>query len=184
MNTSPTCETAQCHADTIGTDRVPGEATNVEFAVPIREITAEAGQGTRPQAGLKRSLRILCIDDDPQVRDFMSACLRYYDHRVIVAADGKQGVDLFRSATTHNQSYDVVITDLGMPDVNGYQVARIIKAESPTTPIIMMTGWGATMKDDGDTAPGVDVVVGKPPRMEELNDLLHQIAPPTNLAGK
>jgi CheY-like chemotaxis protein len=59
-----------------------------------------------------------------------------------------------------------------MPDIDGHQVARTIKAESPGTPIIMMTGWGAQMKEDGETAPEVDAVVGKPPRIQELNSLL------------
>jgi CheY-like chemotaxis protein len=65
-----------------------------------------------------------------------------------------------------------------MPDMNGYQVARTIKSESPHTPVIMMTGWGATASDDGDNTPGVDIVVGKPPRLEELNDLLLRMAAP------
>jgi len=54
-------------------------------------------------------------------------------------------------------------------------VARTIKAESPHTPVIMMTGWGTIMKEDGETAPEVDAVVGKPPRMQELNDLLLRV---------
>jgi DNA-binding response OmpR family regulator len=74
------------------------------------------------------------------------------------------------------QPYEVVISDWGMPDVNGYEVARTIKAESPNTPIIMMTGWGTIMREDGETASEVDAVVGKPPNMQELNDLLLRMA--------
>jgi CheY-like chemotaxis protein len=59
-----------------------------------------------------------------------------------------------------------------MPDVDGHQVARAIKAESPQTPVIMMTGWGTMMKEDGEKAPEVDALVGKPPRVQELNALL------------
>jgi CheY-like chemotaxis protein len=96
----------------------------------------------------------------------------------MAASGGKQGLEMFRAATMENQPYDVIITDLGMPDMNGYQVARTIKSESPHTPVIMMTGWGATASDDGDNTPGVDIVVGKPPRLEELNDLLLRMAAP------
>ena len=77
-----------------------------------------------------------------------------------------------------HQPYDVVVTDLGMPDINGHQVARSIKAESPHTPIIMMTGGGTLANEGGDTASSVDLVVGKPPRIAELNDLLLRLVPP------
>jgi CheY-like chemotaxis protein len=82
---------------------------------------------------------------------------------------------MFRAAVLQKQPYQMVITDLGMPDVDGHQVARTIKAESPLTPIVMMTGWGTMMKEDGETAPEVDAVVGKPPRIQELNNLILQL---------
>ena len=82
---------------------------------------------------------------------------------------------MFRAAMLKKQPFQTVITDLGMPDIDGHQVARTIKAESPGTPVIMMTGWGSIMKEDGETAPDVDAVVGKPPRIQELNNLLLQL---------
>jgi DNA-binding NtrC family response regulator len=57
-------------------------------------------------------------------------------------------------------------------------VARTIKAESPNTRVIMMTGWGTFMGDDRETALQVDAVVGKPARMQELNDLVLRITAP------
>jgi YesN/AraC family two-component response regulator len=69
----------------------------------------------------------------------------------------------------------VIITDLGMPFVDGRQVARILKAESPTTPVIMLTGWGAFMKADGDLPGHVDRVLSKPPRAKELRKTLSQL---------
>jgi CheY-like chemotaxis protein len=97
----------------------------------------------------------------------------------MVASGGKEGIEMFRTATLKNQPYEVVVTDMRMPDIDGRQVARTIKAESPNTPIIMLTGWGAIIRDDGDTTPGVDVVVNKPPHMQELNELLLRMATPT-----
>ncbi len=163
---------------TIEIDRAPAGDTSVQFTVPVREITPPAGEGASSPAKPKRSLYILCIDDDPQVREFMTDCLSHFDHRVIVASGGKHGLELFRTATLEHHPYELVITDLGMPDIDGRQVARTIKAESPNTPIIMMTGWGSIAREEGDTTPGVDIVVGKPPRMAELNDLLLRMAAP------
>ena len=142
------------------------------------EIASAPDRGSRPQAKQKRSIRILCIDDNALVRECLDVCLTHLDHRVMVASGGKQGMELFRTATLKNQPYEVVITDLGMPDVDGHLVARTIKAESPNTPVIMMTGWGTTLGDDGKIASEVDAVIDKPPRMKELNDLLLRITTP------
>jgi len=142
------------------------------------EIGHAPGWGTSPQPKRKRSVHILCIDDDEHVREFLDKCLTRFEHRVTVASGGKHGLDLFRTATLENQPYEVVITDLGMPDVDGQLVAQTIKAESPKTPVIMMTGWGTIMDDERETDFSVDAVVGKPPCMNELNDLVLRIAAP------
>jgi len=57
-------------------------------------------------------------------------------------------------------------------------VARTIKAESPGTPVIMLTGWGKSIRDDGDNISAVDVVVDKPPHIHELNNLLLRLTKP------
>jgi DNA-binding response OmpR family regulator len=148
-----------------------------EVSRPGLQTISRAGRDmtqTKPQ----RSLYILFIDDDPQIREFMTVCLTQFEHRVMVASGGKQGIEMFRTAMLKNQPYEVVITDLGMPDVDGRIVARTIRTESPNTAIIMMTGWGVMMKEDGETVPDVDVVVNKPPRMHELNNLLLRMAKP------
>jgi DNA-binding response OmpR family regulator len=154
----------QRHAGTVETDSAPG-------------------RGTLPQLNPKRSLHILCIDDDAQVRQFLNDCFTHFNHRVMVASGGKRGLEMFRTATLENQPYEVVITDLGMPDIDGQRVARAIKAESPKTPVIMMTGWGTFMEDGGETPLPVDAVVGKPPRMHELNDLILRITTPSPVAS-
>jgi CheY-like chemotaxis protein len=142
------------------------------------EIGNAPDWGVPPQTKRKRSLHILCIDDDALVLEIMTRCLSRWEHRVTVASGGKRGLELFRTATLENEPYEVVITDLGMPDVDGQRVARTIKAESPKTPVIMMTGWGTFVKNEGDTALPVDAVIGKPACMQELNDLVLRITAP------
>ena len=122
----------------------------------------------------KRSLYVLCIDDDAVILEVTKDCLTYFEHRVRVASGGQYGIELFCSAIQKSEPYDVVITDMRMPDLDGFQVARMIKAESPQTPVIMMTGEDKFM-GNRDQAPAVDVVIGKPARMRELNELLLRI---------
>jgi signal transduction histidine kinase/ActR/RegA family two-component response regulator len=165
----------QRHDGIIEIDSAPGRGTCVRLIFPIQEKPPQTVRGTSPQVKPKRSLHILCIDDDAQVRQLLDDCLTHFNHRVMVASGGEHGMELFRTAMLKNQPYEVVITDLGMPKMDGHQVARTIKAESPNTPIIMMTGWGTIMREEGETASEVDAVIGKPPRMQELNDLLLRI---------
>ena len=129
-----------------------------------------------PSAKRNRSLHILCIDDDEQILEMMKSCLTHYGHRVRIATGGKYGLELFCTAILKSKPYDAVITDLAMPDMDGCQVAWSIKIESPNTPILLLTAWGATVKDDAAIVSTVDAVLCKPPRMQELNHLLHRMA--------
>ena len=110
----------------------------------------------------------------------MRECLTHCGHRVRVASGGKHGIELFRTTLLKSEPCEVVITDLGMPDMDGFQVARMIKTESPRTPVVMMTGEGKDTRSGETTASAVSVVVGKPPRIGELNDLLLRITAPTD----
>ena len=140
--------------------------------------TINQAGGDKAPTTLKRSLNILCIDDDEQILEMMKDCLAHYEHRVRIASGGKYGMELFRTAMLKSEPYEVVITDLGMPDIDGSHVARAIKAESPNTPIVMMTGRETIAKERGAMASTVDAVVDKPPHIEELNNLLLRLVKP------
>ncbi len=164
------------HDGSIEIKSAPNQGTCMRLVFPIRE---RATLSARPQASFPepcRPLRILCIDDEPELRQLMHDVLEVHHHKVSVAAGGREGLEMFRSNLQGREPYEIVITDLGMPDMDGHHVARAIKAESPHTPIIMLTGWGTMMRPDGQTASEVDAVLSKPPRIQELNNLLSRIS--------
>ena len=169
MNTSPIFAHSELRRDTLP------DPPEVSRHGP--QTINQAGGGKAPTTP-KRSLHILCIDDDEQILEMMKDCLTHYEHRVRVASGGKYGIELFRTAILKSEPYEVVITDFGMPDIDGYHVARTIKAESPNTPIIMMTGRDTIAKEGGKMASAVDVLVDKPPHIEQLNNLLLRIVKP------
>ncbi len=70
------------------------------------------------------------------------------------------------------------ITDLGMPYVDGRKVAAGIKQASPTTPVILLTGWGQRMAAEGEIPPHVDRVLAKPPKLREVREALAQLCRP------
>jgi len=112
------------------------------------------------------------------VLESMKDFLVYFGHRVGMASGGRRAMEMFRTAIQRSEPYDLVITDMNMPDVGGYGVAQAIKTDSPNTPVILITGAGNTMKDNGSFSAGIDVVLHKPIRMQELNDVLLRTAKP------
>ena len=96
-------------------------------------------------------------------------------HLLETANGGQAGIDAVRSARERNVSFNVVITDLGMPYVDGRKVAAAVKATSPQTRIILLTDWGRQMLDDNEIPPHVDRVLSKPPRLHELRTVLTEL---------
>lgn len=166
----------QRHQGKIEIESSPQNGTCIRLSFPLEESAAKIRRETPMPVQKARSLSILCVDDDEPIRELLDICLTNYHHRVVTAPDGMNGMKLFLAAKENHQPFEVVITDLGMPHMDGHQLARSIKAESPLTPIIMMTGWGAMIKEDGETSPEVDAVVCKPPRIQELNELILRIS--------
>jgi DNA-binding NtrC family response regulator len=98
-------------------------------------------------------------------------------HLVITANGGQKGIDAFRAAQEKSESYSVVITDLGMPYIDGRRVASAVKYASPSTPVILLTGWGQRLAAEGELTPHVDCVLNKPPKLCELREALALCCP-------
>lgn len=139
---------------------------------PKHNSASASQESTQP----KRPLSVLCIDDDEQVLESMEACITYLGHRVQVASGGKAGLGLFHRAMLLSKPFDVVITDLNMPDVDGYAVTREIKAESPGTPVVILSGLGALEERTKPMTAAPDAVVNKPPHLQKLGALLRRLA--------
>jgi CheY-like chemotaxis protein len=158
---------AERHGGQIDIVTAPGKGTTVRLgfdappAPPLPGLASTAGT----RAG---QLRILAVDDDPQLLHSLRVILERDGHRVTEADGGQAGIDLFRNAHASGEPYALVVTDLGMPYVDGRKVAHAVKALSPATPVLLLTGWGQRMAAENDIPPHVDKVLGKPPRLEEL----------------
>ncbi len=166
---------AQRHGCTLEIDSNPGDGTTIRLVFPVG---AAASSSSARVPGLQvpaRSLRLLVVDDDPVLNDSLRKTLQEDGHRVTVAGGGQAGIDAFRSARQTSEPFDVVITDLGMPYVDGRQVVDSVRATSPDTPIIMLTGWGQRLLADNGRTPQADRVLSKPPRLRELRAALAEL---------
>jgi signal transduction histidine kinase/ActR/RegA family two-component response regulator len=158
------------------------------------EILSEKGKGTTMRVGftaytqmlvparrlpehhiLVRRLRVLIIDDDPIIIKAMEDALGGDGHVTASAGGGRAGLDAFAAAQKSAHPFTLVVTDLGMPDVDGRRVAEGVKRLAPTTPVIMLTGWGSRMLAENDIPPYVDRVLSKPPRIAEFRAAIRDL---------
>ena len=163
------------HEGSIEIESQPGKGTAMRLVFPMRETAAISNGNGKPNHAPLPTLRILCIDDEPLLREMLEQLLENSGHVAALADCGQAGLEMFRNARQLGDPFDVVVTDLGMPYLDGRQVAQTIKRESPDTPVIMLTGWGTMMKDDGDTPTQVDAVLSKPPKINELFETISKV---------
>ena len=148
-----------------------GRGTTFRLIFPLRTAPTTANPGPS-QNDTPVPRHVLYIDDEPLLRELLKELLELDGHEVEVSDGGEAGLNQFRAARARGQPFDLVITDLGMPHLDGRQVASLIKDESPATPVVLLTGWGALMKEEGSLPAPVDAVLSKPPRHNELRELL------------
>ncbi|MCI0534548.1 MAG: response regulator [Verrucomicrobiales bacterium] len=120
-------------------------------------------------------LRVLCIDDEPLVRRLLKDVLEIYGHTVEVVDGGLAGITAFQKAQETDQAFQVVITDLGMPDLDGRQVVQTIKSVSPQTPIIVLTAWATLLEANDPLMKQVAAVLRKPLSMAQLEAVLRRV---------
>jgi len=165
----------QRHGGEIAIDSAPGKGTTVRLTFTKAESTA---MGTaEPELEALTELSLLLVDDDPILLRSLREILELDRHRVVVADSGQGGINTFRASLQPGGTpFAAVITDLGMPHVDGREVAATIKQLSPTTPVILLTGWGERLLSAGHTVPHVDRVLSKPPRLRDLRKALAELA--------
>jgi PAS domain S-box-containing protein len=172
----------QRHNADVEIESALGQGTTVRLRFPMSAGNSTDGQVTLPQA-MPPHLRILSVDDDPLLIKSLRDALEADGHAVVTANGGQAGIDAFRAAEERDERFAVVITDLGMPYVDGRKVASAIKSDSPSTPVILLTGWGQRLIAEGDIPPHVDLVLNKPPKLRELRAALAELAGSAVSAG-
>jgi PAS domain S-box-containing protein len=170
----------QRHSADFEIESTPGKGTTVRlnFAVPVG--IADAGL---PEAAIAvpSRLRILVVDDDPLIIRALCETLESDGHEVITANGGESGIDAFSAAQRRGNPFSIVITDLGMPRVDGRKVASFVKSTSEATPVILLTGWGQRLMAEGDVPAHVDRVISKPAKLRDLREALALCLSPPGL---
>jgi len=101
---------------------------------------------------------VLVVDDEVELLRVLEEALTGAGHVVTAASSGREGITRFREG-----DYDAVLTDLGMTEMSGWELARAVRREGKPGVILgLVTGWGATISEEMVTAHGVDFVLAKP----------------------
>jgi len=167
----------QRHSAELEIDSAPGKGTTVRLNFPAFASSTISPAKTTVAAVVRKRLRILLVDDDPVLIKSLQDTLQEDGHAITATHGGREGIETFTAADKRGERFDIVVTDLGMPHVDGRKVAASIKEVSPTTPVVLLTGWGQRLIATNDAPAHVDKVLAKPPRLNELRATLSELVP-------
>jgi DNA-binding response OmpR family regulator len=148
-----------------------GKGTTFFIEFPVAAMLADLpDQNSQAEDGAVIPSRILVIDDEPDIAEILRDVLIAEGHAVELAGGGREGLEKI-SAT----SFDLVFTDLGMPDVSGWEVAATVRESHPDLPVVLVTGWGATVTEEEVAENCIAAVVNKPFDIDSLVDVATSI---------
>ncbi len=152
------------HGGEILIESLPGQGSTFAIHLPTGYFSEEAEVqeaafplGTPPA-------RILVVDDDAAIQEVLNRMLTAKGHQVVVASDGEKGIEQFKAG-----QFDLVITDLGMPKLSGWDVGKIVKGMAPHVPVAMITGWGVEVQREKMVENGIDIILPKPFNFEQIS---------------
>ncbi len=156
----------------------PGVGTTIEIALPLKNAIEdnrlnpnENETNEHSSQEIKKQLNILWVDDNEAIRTNASLMLDMIGHQTQTASSGKQAIQLMQ-----DNQYDVVFTDIGMPEMNGWQLAEYISEQfNQRVVVIIVSGWGAEINEEQSKKHNVLTVISKPFDMNQIESILNSI---------
>jgi PAS domain S-box-containing protein len=157
------------HSGSISVVSEPGSGTN--FTIDLPAIAAETKSDDRATTRSDSpSLKILVVDDEQPVRETLAEMLIAVNHSVELAGSGQEAVEKLRAG-----GFDFVFTDLAMPEMDGWETARLIRRDWPGLKIVLVTGYGPTTTPPTGEEALVDAIIGKPFDFTQVGSTLNTL---------
>ena len=115
-------------------------------------------------------LRVLVVDDAPDVTEMIGIMLRHAGYDVTTALSAPEAFDAAQS--TH---FDAVVSDIGMPGMSGWELARAVRERDERVPLAVITGWGETVSATQKDEAGVDWLLSKPFSMAQIVEIGEEV---------
>jgi PAS domain S-box-containing protein len=156
------------HGGRIEATSNPGSGSTFTIALPTAKSAAPEQPAARPKNG--RSADILVIDDDQPVREALLGMLVSAGHRAEQAASGFEGL-----AKMESGRFNIVFTDLSMPEMDGWAVASTIRRRWPEVKVVLATGYAVAQEVMESNSDLVNAVIFKPVRFDDITDTLNRV---------
>ncbi len=145
--------------------------TEIQMLNRTRTVTALDALSTSPTTTAAASLIVLVVDDDECIRELLGEILESEGCEVALAGSGNEALELFAA-----DQFDAVFTDVEMPEMSGWELARVIREQDSLVPLAVITGWGEAVSVTEHESAQVDWIVSKPFTMERIVEIAADIS--------
>ena len=118
-----------------------------------------------------RRLRILVVDDEDYVRELLADILEREGCEVALAAEGHEALRLYEAG-----EFDAVFTDVGLPGMNGWELAHAVRERDSEVALAVITGWGDEVSHEERAAAQANWIIPKPFTVERITDLVREVS--------
>ncbi len=157
------------HQGLISVESKPGQGTTFSIDLPHAEPTGLTLETNQPDVHTT-SLSVLVVDDEQFVRETLAEMLEDLDHRVVTVEGGREALQKVSSG-----NFDLVFTDLAMPEMDGWETARAIRKSCPGLPVVLVTGYGATAQPPSGEQDLVAGIIGKPFDFDQVTGTIARV---------